>query len=118
MPIIFDLIIIAKTMSETYPGELSEMSPFAYFSGVGAISALGSIAKMLGQEDVPITGRVMATYLVCGVTAGLIVALLTIEKEGSSMLLVGVCGVAGFGSIQIMTTLSKTLQKIIRKFTD
>jgi hypothetical protein len=71
---------------------------------------------MLGDHTEKVTKRVVLTYLITGTTAGLILSLLTIDKYGGSFLLVGISGVAGFGSVQILSVLSYGFQSVIKKF--
>jgi hypothetical protein len=115
MNLIYQIIAAAKSLA-TLPGSEFTISGYIkYFAAVIAISSLGSVAKMLGDHTGKITGRVVITYLITGSTAGLILALLTVEKYGESFLLIGISGVAGFGSVQILSVLSYGLQAVIKR---
>jgi len=115
MNLIHQIIAAAKSLATIQTPDFTISGYIKYFAAVIAISSLGSVAKMLGDHTGKITGRVVVTYLITGSTAGLILALLTVEKYGGSFLLIGISGVAGFGSVQILSVLSYGLQAVIKR---
>tara|TARA_B000000565_G_scaffold240848_1_gene205275 strand:+ start:11061 stop:11327 length:267 start_codon:yes stop_codon:yes gene_type:complete len=67
------------------------------------------------NKDEPITVKVLLTYLAGGVTAGIIIALLAYRFYGPSYFLIGLSGVAGFGSVQILSMLTILVEVLVRK---
>lgn len=116
MNILHQIIAAAKSLATLPASEFTISGYIKYFAAIIAISSLGSVAKMLGDHTEKVTKRVVLTYLITGTTSGLILSLLTIDKYGGSFLLVGISGVAGFGSVQILSVLSYGFQSVIKKF--
>ena len=88
----------------------------ALFASVVMLSCLASCARMLNDnKDHPITVKVLLTYLAGGVTAGIIIALLAYRFYGPSYFLIGLSGVAGFGSVQILSMLTILVEVLVRK---
>ena len=88
----------------------------ALFASVVMLSCLASCARMLNDnKDEPITVKVLLTYLAGGVTAGIIIALLAYSFYGPSYFLIGLSGVAGFGSVQILSMLTILVEVLVRK---
>ena len=92
------------------------LGKIALFASVVVLSCLASCARMLNDnKDRPITVKVLLTYLAGGVTAGIIIALLAYRIYGPSYFLIGLSGVAGFGSVQILSMLTILVEVLIRK---
>ena len=92
---------------------LGKVALFAY---VVMLSCLATCARMLNDnKDEPITVKVLLTYLAGGVTAGIIIALLAYRFYGPSYFLIGLSGVAGFGSVQILSMLTILVEVLVRK---
>jgi hypothetical protein len=92
------------------------LGKIALFASVVVLSCLASCARMLNDnKDQPITVKVLLTYLAGGVTAGIIIALLAYRFYGPSYFLIGLSGVAGFGSVQILSMLTILVEVLARK---
>lgn len=101
----------------TPEGSSPLLSRLWFFVFVLAIAGLGSVAKLLNDfKDKPkIQSRVWAAYLTSGLLAGLVLALLLIDAYGPSYLLIGVAGLAGFQSVQMLTWGALLIQKFVEK---
>jgi hypothetical protein len=92
------------------------LGKIALFASVVMLSCLASCARMLNEnKDAPITVKVLLTYLVGGMTAGVVIALLAYRFYGPSYFLIGISGVAGFGSVQILSMLTIMVEVLARK---
>ena len=92
------------------------LGKIALFASVVMLSCLASCARMLNDnKDAPITVKVLLTYLAGGVTAGVIIALMAYRFYGPSYFLIGLSGVAGFGSVQILSMLTIMVEVLARK---
>ena len=90
-----------------------------FFLSVVALSSIASLSRLLsdsfGEEEKRITKIAIWTYLICGFVAGLIISLILHNSYGNSYFLVGLAGVAGFGSVQVLATLALLLNGMIKR---
>ena len=90
-----------------------------FFLSVIALSSIASISRLLSDsfddEDSKLTKVAIWTYLICGIVAGLIISLILHRSYGNSYFLVGLAGVAGFGSVQVLSTLALLLNGMLKK---
>lgn len=88
-----------------------------------AVSILGGVGRLLhdkhakddDSEPQPITGRDWAYYITLALLAGIVIGVVVVWKYGFSILLIGVAGVAGFGSAQLLGLCVQILSNIIKK---
>jgi len=112
--------IIIKSMdipSAPDPEVKSLMPRIAFFLSVIAIAGLGSIAKLLNDyKDVPeIQQKIWFAYLSSGLLSGLVLALILVESYGPSYFLIGLAGLAGFQSVQLLTWGALLLQSFVER---
>lgn len=94
-----------------------------FFCAVIFLSTLASISRLLSEvhltdtddDKVEITKGIVFTYICCGLTSGLIIAFTLLHYYGFSFALIGLAGAAGFGSLQILTTLALALNEIVKR---
>ena len=117
--------MIANTVGRMDLNNDTLLGKLLFFFAVIALSTLGSISRLLSEahlqsskensEDIEITRGLVITYIVCGITAGLIISLILHQYYGFSFGLVGLAGAAGFGSVQILSTCALALNEIIKR---
>ena len=85
--------------------------------GVVAVAVLGGVARLFQDKETndPITKREWVQYLTASVLAGIILSAVVAQKYGVSLLLIGVAGTAGFGSVQLLGLSVRVLTAIIKK---
>lgn len=99
------------------PGVKDVMSRVTFFISVMAVAGLGSVARVLHdyQSAKKIQRRIWYAYLTSGLLAGIVIACLLVQAYGPSYLLIGLAGLAGFQSVQMMTWLALLLQSIVER---
>lgn len=98
--------------------EIKEVVPqLTFILSVLAIASLGSVAKLLHdyKDETEIQRSIWAAYLTSGLLAGLVLALILSHLYGSSYLLIGLAGLAGFQSVQLLTWGGLLLQRVVEK---
>mgnify|MGYP003624454740 FL=1 len=102
----------------TMLGKLLFFAAVCTLSSLGAMSRLASevyLSPSTGIEKPSITKGIVAAYLLCGMTAGLVLALICVEKYGFSFGLVGMAGAAGFQSVQVLSALALGLNEAVNR---
>lgn len=100
-------------------GGLDWLSGLLGSLGVIALAVLGGLARLFNDspnDQEPISGRDWARYITCSILAGSVVALIVYDHYGASTLLFAVSGIAGFGSVQLLTFMVEAVRKILEKF--
>lgn len=95
------------------------VSPVVFVLSVLAITSLGSVAKLLNdyKDEEVIQRRLWYAYLSSGLLSGGVLSLILAHfLHGPSYLIIGVAGLAGFQSIQLLTWGALLLQKTLEKF--
>ena len=109
-----------KTMPHRYFANASSLPDFGWLASfliVFAVSALGGLARYTHENPKGrLKWRDALRYVLMAVLAGLIIGALCIYYIGPSILLIAVCGAAGFGSVQILTLSIELARGFIERF--
>ena len=110
---------ILSSMDPPDPEHKVILGKVALFAAVVVVASMGAVSRLFKDSKdvgIKITKAMIFSYVVSGLTAGLIISLLLYNHLGPTYLLVGVSGVAGFGSVQILSFLTLLLEGVLQAF--